>query len=157
MLKKHILVLGFIFSVPITDHQKMKYADIWSNLELLTYSILLLVPISCSIEIISISPDFKSEEEISMAKLSGKPETFKLPDNFIFCSSHLESSLDGNNFFTIYGENGSPWLSLSIWAISGYPILWGRHDSTWLRIIEMKELRPISWIHICMQVAENLC
>ena len=130
----------------------MKFTDCCLVPALSIYFFLLMVsiPTACSIKIISINP---SEDEISMATLSGISETFKLPNNFICCFSHLESSLDGNSFFTIYGENGSPWLSLSIWANSGGPFLWGMHNSTWLRIIEMKDLRPISWIHTCMQVA----
>ena len=104
------------------------------------------------LNIISIKQSFEAEKEISFAKLGGGSRNLLLPNNFIFCLSHLESSLDGNNFFTILGEDGSPWIGLSIWALSGTPILWVMQGSTWLRINELKDLRPISWINTCIQV-----
>ena len=88
---------------------------------------------------------------ISYATLQTPAKT-KLPDRFVLCTSHLETSIDGNNFFTIFGEDGQPWLSLSIWSNEGHPILWMTKSKSWFQIMDIKEVWLNFWINICMQV-----
>ena len=102
--------------------------------------------------IFKFEPSTSTNETHSYAKLEG-PENSKLPDNFVLCTSHFETSLDGNSFFTIFGEDGQPWISLPIYSTEGYPVLWVRQAmSKWIRIMEIEQVWLNFWIHICMQV-----
>ena len=93
-----------------------------------------------------------SENEISHIRLSGPPHN--LPNQFIFCMSHIESFI-GQNFFTILGEDDQAWMSMSIWYGTGSPVLWMRAGITWHRIAEMKPFWLNFWLHTCVQININ--
>ena len=90
---------------------------------------------------------------ISYAKLNETTRKLKLPNKWIFCISHLETSLLGNSFVTILGEDSKPWLSLSVWFMGGVPQLMAQQrGSIWWKIMELKNLKIIFWLHTCMNV-----
>ena len=88
---------------------------------------------------------------LSYATLQGPPNS-KLPDSFVLCTSHLETSIDGSSFITVVGDDGQPWLSLSIWSDRGYPVLWLKKWKIWFEIMNIEEFWLNFWIHICMKV-----
>jgi hypothetical protein len=90
-----------------------------------------------------------NDESLSYATLQAS-ETSSFPGTFIFCNSHLETSIDGTSFFTIYGEDGKPWLTMSIYDSNGKTFLWSRIRSTWKRVVEMKRFWLNFWIHVCL-------
>ena len=103
------------------------------------------------IKIFKFEPSTSTNVTHSYAKLEG-PENSKLPDSFVLCTSHLETSLDGNSFFTIFGEDGQPWMSFPIYSTEGYPVLWVRQSmSNWIRVMEIEQVWFNFWIHICIQ------
>ena len=93
-----------------------------------------------------------TENQISHILLNGPPHN--LPNQFIYCMSHVESFI-GQNFFTILGENGQAWLSMSIWSVTGYPVLWMRAGITWQRIVEVKPFWLNFWLHTCIHININ--
>ena len=73
-----------------------------------------------------------------------------LPRLFTLCSAYKERFiLGGNSFFTIYGEYGEPWMTLSNWP---YDIieLWLRINTVWVKISGMPAHLMNSWVHICI-------
>jgi hypothetical protein len=54
--------------------------------------------------------------------------------------------------FTIYREDGKPWLTMSIYDSNGKTFLWTRIRNTWKRVVEMKRFGLNFWIHVCIQV-----
>ena len=78
---------------------------------------------------------------------------FKLPDRFVLCTSHLETTIHGKSFFTIFGENGRPWLSVSIWIDDPVSCaLWATIRSSSTHVIDIKQVWLNFWIHICIRV-----
>ena len=96
-----------------------------------------------------------NEESVSYAMLEESAHLI-LPKSFVLCTSHLETSIDGRSFMTIYGDDEHPWLAMSIWSYEAIPILFVSRtisDKTvWTRIMDIKETWLNFWIHICMHV-----
>ena len=52
---------------------------------------------------------------------SALPESAgQLSGPFVFCGSFKQTTLDGNSFFTFYGEDGKTWIAFSLWPENGY-------------------------------------
>ena len=73
-----------------------------------------------------------------------------LPPIFTLCTSFKKSMVEDTSFFTLFGESGAPWMTLSTW---NYP---EKNIETWIRInkkwYEIREI-PVHWlnfwIHVC--------
>ena len=75
-----------------------------------------------------------------------------LPKIFTLCSAFKEKFVYGSNsFFTLYGEQGEPWMSLTNWPYDHIE-LWTRINTVWLKIRDMPAYLMNSWIHICIMV-----
>ena len=63
-----------------------------------------------------------------------------LPELFTLCSDFKESVLHegANSFFTLYGEDGDPWMILSTWA-GAHIVMWLRINNNWVQIREIPE------------------
>ena len=59
-----------------------------------------------------------SDSNLSVVELENAG-TRKLPESFKFCASHKETTIEGVSFFTLYGDDDKPWLTLSIWDFDG--------------------------------------
>ena len=75
-----------------------------------------------------------------------------LPPVFTLCSSFKETYINGNSFFTIYGEDGKSWLTLSNWATNKKITIWLRVISTWKKVSAMETYWMNFWIHVCIYV-----
>ena len=117
------------------------------------FKLLLLIPLFCkSTQLIKVFTFDKSNGgNISYATIKGA-EDLTLPDNFILCTSHLQTSVDGRSFFTIWGTGETPWLSLSVWVSPGQSILWLRNTKQYFRLLNIEQVWLNFWIHTCMQV-----
>ena len=89
---------------------------------------------------------------ISFVKLTSPLQTIETPSKFTFCMSHLESHINGKNFYTILGKDKKPWLSMSIWFRTGSPTVWAQYGNKWLKILAVRQLRLNFWIHTCTYV-----
>ena len=74
-----------------------------------------------------------------------------LPELFTLCSAFKESVMyqGGNSFFTLYGEDGKPWMILTTW-IGVHIELWLRINQYWVEITEIPAHMMHSWIHVCI-------
>ena len=93
--------------------------------------------------------DSSLEQNISYATVKSP---VKLPETFTLCSSFLESSLSGSSFFTLYGEDGGPWLTLSNWVLGNKITNWLRVRTVWIKVVIIKPYLINFWIHVCMHV-----
>ena len=91
---------------------------------------------------------FKKSSEEGLAY--AVPESSELPSSFILCTSHRETRMMGDSFLTFYGDDGKPWITLSIWPSKGKIFLWTRVGTTWKRIMVIKRHWWNFWIHICI-------
>ena len=41
-----------------------------------------------------------------------------LPPIFTLCASFKENMIEETSFFTLFGESGKPWMTLSAWALT---------------------------------------
>ena len=94
--------------------------------------------------------DSSTPEDLSYAALASP--VISLPSIWILCTSHLETTIDNLSYFTIYGEDGKPWLTLSIWDSDGGIYLWARITTTWIRVYKLQRSWLNFWIHICTKV-----
>ena len=72
---------------------------------------------------------FKFDPSVDGSLSHATPKTLAgnlFTTRFILCSSYLETSVDGTSFFTIYGEDGEPWLTLSNWETIDNVFRWAR-------------------------------
>ena len=98
-----------------------------------------------------------SENGISYAVLANIPET-TLPNNFIFCSSHFQKSINTKNVHSIYViyqevEMVNPWLSIGIWSEN---ILWVNIAyKYWYALGSIPDEFMNKWIHICLKIDVN--
>ena len=119
---------------------------------LLTY----LVAVVPGIKYYSFRPS-KTTSVISSATLTNSPVS-ELPDIFVLCTSHMEERLEGNGYFQMYGEDGRPWLSMSLkeQGNTGSVNLWaylGAGTKTKSYILgQIPQARPKMWYHICVSV-----
>ena len=112
-----------------------------------------LKPHAQELDIITFKASDDYTNPISYAKFGKTTRKLELPNKFIFCISHLESSLMGSSFVTMHGEDGKPWLSLSVWFMGGVPQLMAQQrGSIWLKIRELNNFKIIFWLHTCMHV-----
>ena len=68
---------------------------------------------------------FKSHADGTLSYISYKSPALsdsagQLPGSFVFCGSFKQTTLDGNSFFTFYGEDGKTWVAFSLWSENGY-------------------------------------
>ena len=68
---------------------------------------------------------FKSHADGSLSYASYKSSALSEPAGqlsgpFVFCGSFKQADLDGNSFFTFYGEDGKTWVAFSLWPENGY-------------------------------------
>ena len=66
---------------------------------------------------------FKSPTDGSLSYASYKSSALSEPVGqlsgpFVFCGSFKQADLDGNSFFTFYGEDGNSWVVFSLWPAS---------------------------------------
>ena len=97
-----------------------------------------------------------TDASLSYAVLREEVNSF-LPARFILCSSHMETSVDGRGFLTIYGKDSRPWLTLSVWPNKGHPVLWATTTTAsksigWVKLMDIEEFWLNFWINICMDV-----
>ena len=78
-----------------------------------------------------------------------------LPEIFTLCSSIKETSVDGSSFFTIYGEDGKHWLSLSIWVTQKKITMWVKVSTVFKKIKLIQTFMMNFWIHVCIFVDVN--
>ena len=76
----------------------------------------------------------------------------KMPEKFIICTSHRETTIDGKSFLTILGKEGNPWLAFSFWSYEGFPVLWVKKSKVWYRIIHIDSYMINFWIHLSMHI-----
>ena len=94
---------------------------------------------------------------ISSATLTNSPRS-ELPATFVLCTSHMEERLEGCGYFQMYGQDGRPWLSLSLkeQGNTGSVNLWaylGAGTKTKSYILgQIPQARPKMWYHICVSV-----
>ena len=73
-----------------------------------------------------------------------------LSPRFMICCSFKQKAIDDTSFFTIYGENKKPWMSLSNWMHDQRITLWLRVNTRWIKIRDI----PLPWmsfgIHLCV-------
>ena len=79
-------------------------------------------------------------------------DTLKLPESFIFCYAYLEDRTEEISPFTIYGKDGKPWLTLSIWQSNEKIFLWSRLRTTWVRMMNVERFQLNYWLKICILV-----
>ena len=94
----------------------------------------------------SVQPD-----EFSFLTLSPNPPVF-LPDQFILCTSHIQTKLDGKRFIQIYGSDGSPWMSFNFFKDKFSVGLGGSFGTEWKYLAIIKEPKLYFWYHICHHV-----
>ena len=99
-------------------------------------------------------PSLNINDTISYAILNAASKKVELPDKFLLCLSHLQSTLDNKSFLTILGQDGTPWVSLSILLYNTRaPELWlQQHGQNWLKIMDLRKFRIIFWSHTCIQL-----
>ena len=73
-----------------------------------------------------------------------------LPQKFVLCGSFKEKIIDDNNFFTIYGEAGNPWLSISSWKYGNRIDIWMKINKVWLKIRDIPPYWMNFYIHVCI-------
>ena len=93
--------------------------------------------------------DSSSDQSISYATVKSP---VRLPETFTMCSSFKESSISGSSFFTIYGEDGGPWLTLSNWVTGNKITSWLRIRTVWIKVGIMKPYLINFWIYVCIHV-----
>ena len=85
--------------------------------------------------------------------------TIKFPTNlpkvFTLCSSFKETFIDGTSFFTIYGENNEPWLTLSNWVTQNKITLWLRINTRYVKVGVIQNYWMNFWINMCIYAIQN--
>ena len=71
-----------------------------------------------------------------------------LPELFTLCAAFKESFIyhDSNSFFTLYGEDGDPWMILTTW-VDVHIVMWLRINKHWVQIREIPAYMMNSWMH----------
>ena len=96
--------------------------------------------------------DSKSLPELSFASLVNTP-SLDLPAKFLICSSHVQSKIYDKNFYVLYGDNGLPWFSISIWEVSNEITLWADLQyGLWYQIAIVEKPWTNFWLHICIHI-----
>ena len=90
-----------------------------------------------------------SKGDISHAVIK---QSTPVPASFILCYSLKENIIDNNSAFTIYGETGEAWLSLSNWVMWERVIMWARVNRVWIKIREIQTYEINYWLHVCLLV-----
>ena len=72
-----------------------------------------------------------------------------LPPVFTLCSAFKETLLKEVSFFTIYGESGEPWMSLSNYQYK-YQRMFLKINKVWVKITELPLHWMLSWIAVCI-------
>ena len=95
-----------------------------------------------------------SESDISFLILSDSSEV-PLPDVFILCTSHQQSTMDKRGFYHIYGEDGQPWMLTKFGTGPGAHNsvgLWGSFGLEWIYFGEIPQPKLFFWYHMCHRV-----
>ena len=73
---------------------------------------------------------------------------------FGFCGSFKESSVNGESFFTIYGEDEKPFLGFSVWpgGQGDKLVTWLRIRQVWRRVGDADLSWLNFWTHVCLIV-----
>ena len=98
--------------------------------------------------------DASSDGQLSFSTLKNKTMS-PLPEIFTLCSSFKETSIDGSSFFTIYGEDGKHWLSLSNWVTQKKITIWVKVSTVFKKIKLLKTFMMNFWINVCIFVDVN--
>ena len=95
-----------------------------------------------------------SGTDISFIMLSDRPEV-PLPDLFILCTSHKQSTMDKRGFYHIYGEDGQPWMMTYFGTgpdTHNSVGLWGSFGMEWIYFGEISQPKLYFWYHMCHRV-----
>ena len=120
---------------------------------MVSYSILLslfLCPISSSIKIF----DFVSSVDSSLNYVS-LDSSVSLPSKFTFCGSFKQKSVRETGFFTIYGEDRRPWISISLWRKKTEISIWLSIWDKWIKIGAVRIFTLNFWNHLCLMGDTN--
>ena len=75
-----------------------------------------------------------------------------LPPVFTLCSSFKESFIAGKSFFTLYGQDNKPWVTLSNWVTGNKITIWLRVTTIWTKIGVIETYWINFWIHVCIHI-----
>ena len=91
--------------------------------------------------------DTSSEENLEYGKME---TTTPLPPVFTLCASFRENTVEDTSFFTLFGEAGTPWMTISTWAYPDKNIeMWTRINKKWYKIRDIPAHWLNFWIHVC--------
>ena len=117
------------------------------------WQVFALLSVCCSgvqgFPVFTFSGTFYPRAPPSFASLTRNVE---LPDTFILCSSSRQARIDDRGIFSILGQDGSQWLTLSFWQHPKIVILWAFWDDGWYRLGIIENPRLNYWYHVCLQV-----
>ena len=120
---------------------------------LLFLSLLAFPYASCLKVLIFEEPIFTRIRSLPTGVILSSASDEDLPDSFVLCSSHKQKKVDGKTPFTLYGEDGSPWLAFSIWLWNSKVVLFADvQRGTWLRFHEISPPWTHVWLHVCAAV-----
>jgi hypothetical protein len=85
------------------------------------------------------------------AGLLGK--SVALPARFIICSSAVQAKIDGKSPWSLYSDDGLPWLTLSFWNLETGPALWADiRQGTWKLLHQIERPQTHVWRHVCADI-----
>ena len=99
--------------------------------------------------VFTFSDSFYPPAPPSFASLTRNVE---LPNTFILCSSSRLARIDDRGIFSILGQDGSQWLSVSFFQHPNIVIMWASWDDGWYRLGILENPRLNYWYHVCLQV-----
>ena len=101
---------------------------------------------SCAINVFLL--DISSDKDIEYGKIE---KSTPLPPIFTLCASFKEYMVEDTSFFTLFGEAGTPWMTISTWAFSDENIkMWIRINQKWYKIRDIPVHWINFWIHVCV-------
>ena len=99
--------------------------------------------------------NLSSEGNISYISPKDVRNCNKPTNPFVFCGSFKESTLNGQSFFTFYGEDEKPWLGFSIWPSrtkEGKLSTWLKIRASWRKVGDMDGYWLNFWTNFCLIV-----
>ena len=91
--------------------------------------------------------DTSSDTNIAHRKIE---TSTPLPPIFTLCASFRENVVEETSFFTLFGESGKPWITLSNWALTDKVVrMWLRINKKWYKIRGIPIHWLNFWIHVC--------
>ena len=117
---------------------------------MIVFLLIFLIPSVNMMKILTFKSNLNSN--MSFATIQN-PVTSIIPESFIFCASFKETTtVSSISFFTIYGEDGKPWLTLSHWDYKEGITIFTKVRHAWINMGYLERFQINFWIHTCVQV-----